>query len=206
MRYVGRSALLPLARASFETSAQVKRATIESCAEPIADAAEALIEALDAGAKVLSFGNGGSAADAQHFAAELAGRFVRERPALPALALVANASDLTAIGNDYGFEQVFSRLVEAHGSPGDVAIAISTSGNSLNVNTAVLEARSRGLHTIALTGKGGGKLASLADTVICVPSEETPRIQESHIAVCHVLCELVDAALFPEQTPAEKPA
>lgn len=205
MRSVGRSALLTLARTSFEMSAQLKRATIESCAEPIVDAGEALIEALDAGAKVLSFGNGGSAADAQHFAAELAGRFVHERPALPALALVANVSDLTAIGNDYGFEQVFARLVEAHGRSGDVAVAISTSGNSLNVNTAVVEARSRGLHTIALTGKGGGKLASLADTVICIPSDETPRIQESHIAVCHVLCELVDAVLFPEQTPVQKP-
>jgi len=194
-----RSMLLSLARASLEASVQTKRATLERCDGAIVDAAQALIDALGAGAKLLAFGNGGSAADAQHFAAELAGRFVKERPALPALALVANASDVTAIGNDYGFERVFARLVEAHGRPGDVAFAISTSGDSANVNAAVVEARGRGLHTIALTGKGGGKLAEIADTVICVPSDETPRIQESHIAVCHVLCELVDAALFPDE-------
>ncbi len=205
MRSVGRTALLELARSSFETSARLKRATIESCHEPIADAAEVLIETLGAGGKVLCFGNGGSAADAQHLAAELAGRFVRERRALPALALGANSSDLTAIANDYGFEQVFARLVEAHGRPGDVAIAISTSGNSPNVNAAVRRAHSAGLHTIAMTGNGGGELGGIADTVICVPSDETPRIQESHIVVCHVLCELVDAALFPLECAGTSP-
>jgi len=135
--------------------------------------------------------------NAQHFADELAGRFDRERPALPALALTANTSDMTAIGNDYGFERVFERLIEAHGRNGDVAFAISTSGNSENVNAAVIEARKRGLRTIALTGESGGKLADLAELVIGVPSDETPRIQESHIAICHVLCEMVDCVLFP---------
>jgi len=124
---------------------------------------------------------------------------VRERPALPAIALTANTSDLTAIGNDYGYDHVFARLVEAHGRPGDVAVAISTSGNSPNVLEAVAVARQRGIATIGLTGRGGGKLATCVDVPIVVPSDRTPRIQESHIAMIHVLCELVDDALFPEE-------
>jgi D-sedoheptulose 7-phosphate isomerase len=155
-------------------------------------------ETFRGGGRALVFGNGGSASDAQHLASELAGRFDRERPALPALALTANSSDLTAIGNDYGFEHVFARLVQAHGRPGDVAIALSTSGRSRNVNAAVSEARSRGLRSIALVGKGGGELASLVDVAVVVPSDSTARIQECHITLAHVLCELVDAALFPE--------
>jgi D-sedoheptulose 7-phosphate isomerase len=189
---------LALTRARLEQSADLKRATIEQCADAVAAAGGILVDALRGGAKVLAFGNGGSAADAQHFAAELAGRYVRERPALPALALVSNASDVTAIGNDYGFDRVFARLVEAHGVRGDVAVAISTSGRSANVNAAVEVARERGLRTLALTGQGGGALAALAETSICVPSDETPRIQEVHITLCHVLCEIVDAELFPE--------
>ena len=156
-----------------------------------------MIAALRGGSKLLAFGNGGSAADAQHLAAELAGRFERERPALPALALTANTSDLTAIGNDYGFEQVFARLVEAHGRPGDVAIAISTSGNSENVLRGVDAARARGLRSIGLTGKGGGKLAARVDVAVVVPSDVTARIQEAHATIVHVLCELVELALFP---------
>jgi len=183
---------------SFEASAALKRETAESCGDAIALAAELLVDGLRAGARVLAFGNGGSASDAQHFAAELAGRFDRERPALPATALTANTSDLTAIGNDYGFERVFARQIEAHGRPGDLAVAISTSGNSPNVLEALGEARARGLRSIGLTGKGGGKLAGMTDVPIVVPSDVTARIQEAHITVLHVLCELVDASLFPE--------
>jgi D-sedoheptulose 7-phosphate isomerase len=184
-------------RASFESSAQVKRDTLDACGAAIADAAGLVIETLRGGGRILTFGNGGSAADAQHFADELAGRFDRERPALPALALTANTSDLTAIGNDYGFHHVFARLVQAHGRAGDLAVAISTSGNSPNVLEAVAEARARGLSTIGLTGKGGGKLALAVDVPIVVPSDATARIQETHITVLHVLCELIDASLYP---------
>ncbi len=189
-------------RASFEESARVKTETVELEAGRVVAAAELLIETFRAGGRALVFGNGGSASDAQHLASELAGRFDRERPALPALALTANTSDLTAIGNDYGFEQVFARLVQAHGRSGDVAIALSTSGRSANVNAAVAEARARGLRSIGLVGKGGGELASLVDVAVVVPSESTARIQECHITVVHALCELVDAALFPETDEA----
>ena len=153
-------------------------------------------ESFRAGGKLLLFGNGGSAADAQHIAAELTGRFRGERDALPAIALAANSSDVTALGNDYGFDRVFARLVSAYGRPGDVALAISTSGNSPNVLEAVREARSRGLRTIGLTGRRGGKLAPAVDVAIVVPSDDTQRIQEAHIAVGHVLCELVEEELF----------
>jgi D-sedoheptulose 7-phosphate isomerase len=189
-------------RASLEESARVKRATLEGCAPAIAAAGELLIAALRRGGRVLVFGNGGSASDAQHFAAELAGRFERERPALSALALGANTSDLTALSNDYGFERVFARLVEAHGRAGDAAVAISTSGASPNVNAAVSAARERGLATVGLCGKGGGALATLVDVAVVVPSDRTSRVQEAHIAVCHVWCELVDDALFPETLEA----
>lgn len=186
-------------RAAFEDSIAAKRATLETCAGAIAAAAERLIECFRDDHKLLAFGNGGSASDAQHLCAELAGRYVRERPGLPAIALTANTSDLTAIGNDYGYDQVFARLVEAHGRAGDVAIAISTSGNSRNVLEAVAAARQRGLKTIGLIGRGGGKLASCVDVPIVVASENTPRIQETHIAIIHVLCELVDDALLPPE-------
>ena len=184
-------------RAILHESMEVKRALAEAAATTIARAAELCAQSLRAGGKILLFGNGGSASDAQHIAAELAGRLSRERPALAALALTANSSDLTAIGNDYGFDHVFTRLVQAHGREGDVAVAISTSGNSPNVLAAVKEARERGLHTIGLVGKGGGKLAPLVDCAIVVPSDDTQRIQESHITIGHALCELVDEALFP---------
>jgi phosphoheptose isomerase len=186
-------------RAAFEDSVATKRATLDACGGAIAAAAERLIECFRDGHKLLAFGNGGSASDAQHLCAELAGRYVRERPALPALALTANTSDLTAIGNDYGYDHVFARLIEAHGAAGDVAVAISTSGNSRNVLDAVAVARQRGLTTIGLCGRGGGKLAGCVDVPIAVPSENTARIQETHIAILHVLCELVDDALFPEE-------
>ena len=185
-------------RASLEESARLKLEMLELAGERIAAAAELLVGSFRAGGKLLAFGNGGSAADAQHLASELAGRFDRERPGLPALALTANTSDLTAIGNDYGFERVFSRLVEAHGREGDVVVALSTSGNSPNVIAGVETARARGLRTIGLVGKGGGLLASHCEVVIQAPSQVTARVQECHIAAVHVLCELIDAELFAD--------
>jgi phosphoheptose isomerase len=184
-------------RAAFEESIATKRATLEASGAAITTAAERLIECFRGGHRLLAFGNGGSAADAQHLCAELAGRYERERPGLPAIALTANSSDVTAIANDYGYERVFARLVEAHGRAGDVACAISTSGNSRNVLEAVEEARRRGLATIGLIGCDGGKLAGRVDVPIVVSSDRTSRIQETHIAIIHVLCELVDAELFP---------
>ncbi len=157
-------------------------------------AAEAIVAALRNGGKVLAFGNGGSAADAQHFAAELVGRYARERRAWPAMALSTDASVVTALGNDYGFDRVFARQVEAHGRPGDVALGITTSGNSPNVLRAMETARARGLVTIALTGRGGDA-GRLADVHVAVPDDRTPRIQEVHVTVLHILCELVESEL-----------
>jgi D-sedoheptulose 7-phosphate isomerase len=185
-------------RELLEESARVTGATAAEHAEGIAAGAQLLIESFRSGGKLLAFGNGGSAADAQHLTAELAGRFDRERPGLPALALTVNPSDVTAIGNDYGFAHTFARLIQAHGRSGDVAVAISTSGRAENVIAGAKEARARDLRVLALTGKGGGELAELADVAVVVPSDRTPRIQETHIAVIHALCALVDDALFPE--------
>jgi len=161
----------------------------------ISAAADALRQALRDGRTVLVCGNGGSAADAQHFAAELVGRFTRERRAWPALALTTDSSALTAIGNDYGFDRVFSRQVEAHGQPGDVLIGISTSGGSPNVLAAVETARARGLVTIGLTGRDGGALGRAVDVHLNVPSPSTARTQEVHITLLHVLCDLVEQEL-----------
>ncbi|HVP27820.1 MAG TPA: D-sedoheptulose 7-phosphate isomerase [Myxococcota bacterium] len=183
-------------RALLEASAQVKLDLAVESAAAVARAAEIVAASLRRGGKVLLFGNGGSAADAQHLAAEWTGRLRGERAALPAIALTANTSELTALGNDYGFERVFARLVEAHGREGDVAWAISTSGNSPNVIAAVETARQRGLHTIGLTGRRGGKLAPLVDLALCVPSDDTQRIQEAHITLAHVVAELVEEALL----------
>jgi D-sedoheptulose 7-phosphate isomerase len=158
----------------------------------ILKAAEVLIAAYRSGHKAIFFGNGGSAADAQHLAAEFLGRFMRERAALPAVALVANPSVLTAIGNDYGFDRVFARQIEGIGVGGDVAVGISTSGNSPNVIAAVKQAKQQGIQTIGLTGATGGQLRKEADVPIEVPSLEVPRIQEGHILIGHILCELVE--------------
>src|SRR5438552_714206 len=166
----------------------------------IAKTSEVLIDALQKGKKALLFGNGGSAADAQHIAAELVGRFAFDRPALPALALSVNTSCVTAIGNDLGFEQVFSRQIEALAHTDDVAIGISTSGNSRNVVSALLVSRQKGLHTVALTGCTGGKLKNAVDYCICVPSNDTPRIQECHILIGHIISELVEQTIFHEQS------
>jgi D-sedoheptulose 7-phosphate isomerase len=149
---------------------------------------------------LLLFGNGGSAADAQHIAAEFVGRFAFDRPALPALALSVNTSCVTAIGNDYGFDRVFSRQLEALARPGDVAMGISTSGNSANVVHAMSVARKMELHTVALTGCLGGKLKSMVDYCLCAPSNETPRIQECHILLGHIISELVEQEIFYEQS------
>jgi D-sedoheptulose 7-phosphate isomerase len=157
--------------------------------------ADLIAERVRAGGKVLVFGNGGSAADAQHFAGELVGRFTKEGPPIAALALNTDTTIMTAIGNDYGYEHIFKRQVEAHARPGDVAIAISTSGNSKNVLSAMEVAKSRGLLTIAMTGEGGGKLGPLVDHLFAVPSRDTPRIQEVHHLMNHILCELLEERL-----------
>jgi D-sedoheptulose 7-phosphate isomerase len=162
----------------------------------IVQAASMLATSLRDNGRILFCGNGGSAADAQHLAAELVGRFALERRALPAIALTTDTSILTAVGNDYGFEQVFVRQVMAHGRKGDVLVGISTSGNSPNVVEAVRTAASHGLHTIALAGRDGGELARIAELAIVVASSNTARIQECHIAIGHLLCELVEGELF----------
>jgi D-sedoheptulose 7-phosphate isomerase len=156
---------------------------------------DALAHALAGGGKILACGNGGSAADAQHFAAELVGRFTRERRGLPAVALTTDTSILTAIANDYGFDRVFARQVEAHGRPGDVLVGISTSGGSSNVLAALAAARTAGMTTVALTGRDGGAIGAAADIHINVPSPSAARAQEVHRTILHVICELVEAGL-----------
>ncbi len=188
------SEALERVRLVLEQSIQVKQELLETCASEIARAAEQTAATFARGGKVLLFGNGGSAADALHIAAEWVGRYRGERQALPAIALGTNPAELTALSNDYGYDRVFVRGVEAHGRAGDLAIALSTSGNSPNVLAGVEAARDRGLFTIALTGKGGGELAGLVDLAIRVPSDDTPRIQEAHITIGHAICEVVDEA------------
>ncbi len=166
-------------------------------ARAVAAAAESMIACLEGGGTVYFCGNGGSAADAQHLAAELAGRYLTDRPALSAIALSTNSSSLTAIGNDYGFDQVFSRPLEGLGLPGDVLVAITTSGGSPNVLRAVETAHRLGMTVVGLTGQGGRRFAALCDHALVTPSASTPRIQEGHIAIGHALCELIERALFP---------
>ena len=166
----------------------------------VAKVSELLVATLRRGNKILLFGNGGSAADAQHIAAELVGRFAFNRPALAAMALSVNSSCVTAIGNDYGFDQVFSRQIEALARSGDVAVGISTSGSSPNVAQALSAAKKMGLHTVALTGRSGGDLLNKVDHCIRVPSRETPRIQECHILIGHILSELVEREIFHEES------
>ena len=161
-------------------------------AQPVLDAAAAITGALKAGGKLLLFGNGGSAADAQHVAAELVGRFERERAALAAVALTTDASVLTSVANDYGFARIFARQVEALGRAGDVAVAISTSGTSANVIEGLREAQARGLRTVAVTGRDGGALGALAEIHINVPHETTCRVQEVHMTLLHAICEIVE--------------
>jgi D-sedoheptulose 7-phosphate isomerase len=186
-------------RANIERSIEVHRCLIGECLPVLTAAAETLIAAYRAGHKALFFGNGGSAADAQHLAAEFVGRYLRQRDPLPAVALNANTSVVTAIANDYGYDQVFARQLQALAAPGDVAVAISTPGNSLSVIEAVRRARGLGLFTIALTGASGGRLRGVVDLLIAVPSDDTPRVQECHILVGHALCDAVEQALVGER-------
>ena len=182
-------------------SVRVKSEFFQTNTTLIAETAEKMAQALRDGRKVLLFGNGGSAADAQHIAAEFVGRFIPDRIPLPALSLATDTSALTALGNDYGYDTVFSRQVQALGNAGDIAIGISTSGNSPNVLAAIEVARSRSLLTIGFTGQDGGKMNGRTDILFRVPSRMTPRIQETHITLGHVLCELIDRELFPEAYP-----
>jgi D-sedoheptulose 7-phosphate isomerase len=186
----------------FFDSADLKYAAAEVLAKPIADAVSAIVGCITAGGKVLACGNGGSASDAQHFAAEFVGRFERERPGLAAISLSTDTSILTAIGNDYAFDAIYSKQVQALGAPGDVLLAITTSGNSANVLAAVEAAHAKEMTVIALTGRQGGKMNAMlseTDVHICVPHERTARIQEVHILALHCICDAVDLQLLGEQ-------
>jgi D-sedoheptulose 7-phosphate isomerase len=185
----------------FRDSAAVKLEALETLSMPIAAAIDTMFMALANGNRILACGNGGSAADAQHFAAKLMGRFERERPGLPAIALGTDSSVLTAIANDYAYDQVFSKQVWALGQPGDVLLAITTSGNSANVQAAIEAAHEREMIVVALTGKSGDKVQdalSDMDIHICVPSDRAARIQEVHVLVVHCLCDGIDAMLLGE--------
>jgi D-sedoheptulose 7-phosphate isomerase len=184
-------------RALAKESAALKTRFFDENARLLLEVGARMAASLRAGGKVLTFGNGGSAADAQHLAGELVGRFLRDRPSWPALALTTDPSVITAIANDLGYDAVFRRQIEAHGRPGDVAVAISTSGRSPNVVEAVRLARERGLVTVGLTGGGGGTLRGLVDHLIDVPHPHTPRIQEVHGMVVHLLCQIVEDTLAP---------
>ena len=195
--------LTPRIRQHFHDSAELKQRAADELAPLIARAATVVTECLLADGKVLACGNGGSAADAQHFAAELVGRFERERPELPAISLATDTSLLTAIANDYAFEQVFAKQVRALGGHGDVLLAISTSGNSANVAAAVAAAHERDMRVVALTGRGGGEIGRMLkdeDVHICVPHERTARIQEVHLLAIHCLCDAIDNTLLGEDT------
>lgn len=188
-------------RDQFASSIQTKQAAVTAMSKHIAAAVHVMADCLKAGGKIMACGNGGSAADSQHFAAELLNRFEREREPLAAIALTTDTSTLTSIGNDYRFEDVFSKQVKALGRRGDTLLAISTSGNSPNVIEAIAAAHARGIHVVALTGKGGGKIAAgLAPTDIhlCVPADRTARIQEVHLLTLHCLCDGIDTLLLGE--------
>ncbi|MCX5678225.1 MAG: D-sedoheptulose 7-phosphate isomerase [Candidatus Omnitrophica bacterium] len=181
---------------SIKDSIRTKEGLLKGEVANIEKAARAIIKSLRLGGKVLIFGNGGSAADSQHMAAELVGRFKKERRALAAIALTANTSILTAIGNDYGYDTIFSRQITALSRKGDVAIGISTSGNSQNVLNAIKEAKSLDMGTIGLSGGDGGRLGKACDISIIVAAKDTPRVQESHITIIHILCDLIENELF----------
>lgn len=183
----------------FHDSAQTKLDAVELLAAPISDAVQTMVACLVNNGKILACGNGGSAADAQHFAAELVGRFEAERQELAAIALTTDSSILTAIANDYSFNVIYAKQVRALGQPGDVLLAISTSGNSANIIEAIKAAHSNDLMVVALTGKGGGQIGSLlreGDIHICVPAERTARIQETHLLAIHCLCDGIDCLLL----------
>lgn len=183
----------------FTDSAQLKLQAMELLSKPLASASERMVECLMQEGKILSCGNGGSAADAQHFSAELLNRFEKERPPLAAMALSTDTSTLTSIANDYHYDEVFSKQIRALGQPGDILLAISTSGNSANVLEAINAAHDRQMDVVALTGKKGGKIAALLgpeDVHICVPAERTARIQEVHLLCLHCMCDAIDCLLL----------
>lgn len=187
--------------ASLQDSIEVKKRILEDTLliSEIRKVAVSCTNAFSRGGKVLFCGNGGSAADAQHLAAELSGRFYYDRPPLPAEALHTNTSFLTAVSNDYSFEQAYARLVRANGRAGDILVGLSTSGNSPNILRAFETAREMGIVTVGLTGQSGGKMAPLCDFLLKMPSSDTPRIQEAHITIGHIICELVESNLFPKE-------
>jgi len=183
----------------FDDSAEIKLQSKKTLAKPIAEAAQAMVNCLMHDGKILACGNGGSAADAQHFAAELINRFEVERPGLPAVALTTDSSVLTSIANDYDYKQIFSKQVRALGMEGDVLLAISTSGSSPNVVAAIEAAHERGMHVIALTGRDGGQMGAMlreGDFHLCVPTQRTARIQEVHLLILHSLCDVIDHVLL----------
>lgn len=184
--------------ARFDASAAVKQEFVRTYAQRIVDVAQLIIRAFNEGRKLLFFGNGGSATDASHLAAEFVGRYHRDRSALPAMALTTDLAAVTCIANDYEYGEIFARQILAHGRKGDVAIAISTSGNSPNVLRGVEAAASRGLVTVGWTGGAGGKLATMVDYPFIVPSSVTARIQECHMTLGHVICELIEERIFAE--------
>ena len=187
---------------NFIDSADLKYQSAQVLSKPIAAAVQAMLTCVTSGGKVLACGNGGSAADAQHFAAEFVGRYERERPELAAIALTTDSSIITAIGNDYDFSVIFSRQVRALGQPGDVLLAISTSGNSANVLAAIEAAHEREMVVVGLTGRGGGKMMQAlkdTDVHICVPHDRTARVQEVHLLSLHCICDAVDAQLLGDQ-------
>jgi D-sedoheptulose 7-phosphate isomerase len=185
--------------AAFKEGADLRMRVARECGPGIVEAAQAMEACLRAGGKLLFFGNGGSAADAQHIAAEFVGHFINERRALAAIALTTDTSILTAVGNDYGYERVFSRQIEALGKAGDVAVGISTSGNSPNVIAGLKQARAQKLKTVGLAGKDGGLLRACCDIPLVVASPNTARVQECHITMGHLLCELTERALLGEE-------
>lgn len=186
-------------KAIFDDSIATKQAALAAMPETLAQAVDILVQALKSGNKVLSCGNGGSAADAQHFSSELLNRFQHDRPGLPAIALTTDASTVTSIANDYAYDEIFSRQISSLGQAGDILLAISTSGNSANVVQAIKTSHERGMRVIAMTGNQGGKMAALLtsqDVELRVPSTVTARIQEVHLLILHVLCSRIDAILF----------
>lgn len=189
------SEMLERIKRQLYESSEVKRLIAESLSDKIAEAAMLIVDCIKSGGKVILFGNGGSAADAQHLAGELVGRFRLERRAFPALALTTNTSIITAISNDYGYDAVFARQIEAFAKPGDVVVGISTSGNSRNVVEGIRKAKDLDARVIGLTGGDGGKMKDILDVSINVPSSDTPRIQEGHIAIGHVICDIVESSL-----------
>lgn len=181
-------------QASIDTKQNILKD--EALMQTIAQVGRECVDLYKNGKKTLLAGNGGSAADAQHIAAELVGRYGFDRPSIPSIALTTDTSNLTAIGNDYGYDKVFSRQMEGMGSEGDLFIGISTSGNSVNIVNAIIAAKEKGVKTVALVGRDGGEMARIADFAIIVPSNDTPRIQESHILIGHMICDIIEKELF----------